>query len=109
VSYFVMQRTFHHWLSTVVAATSLLLCVGVCVLWPRSYHRSDAMRVTSSPVARYAILYSGRAGLLIGVSPVPAPSFPAGVHDVTETRPDRAGAGPPGGVVFDRFGSRRAG
>jgi hypothetical protein len=86
-----------------ITTASLLLCAVVMVLWARSYHRSDAVRMASPRVVRYAVLYSGRGGIMVGVSPAPT-RFAVGVHYMSETEPGRAGEGPPVGVVFDAFG-----
>ena len=59
-----MKRLARH-LFTLASAASLLLCVAVCVLWARSYHRSSGVAWTASdgdPAAHALFTASSGAG-----------------------------------------------
>jgi hypothetical protein len=57
----------------------------------------------------YAILYSGRGGLMVGASPRSSRGPATGVRHLSDTNPQPPSIGPSAGVVFDRlgFGLRR--
>jgi hypothetical protein len=68
------------------AAVSLGMMLAFVALCVRSYRRSDAVRVSGLPFARYLILYSGNGRVLFGVSP--ASVFPTGLHYRSECDPE---------------------
>src|SRR5437762_3082780 len=57
-----------------IGGLSLVMCVGVCALWGRSYSRSDSVRwrkpveVGYSAKVRTVMAYSGRGGLEMAVA-----------------------------------------
>ena len=87
-------------------AASVILGLAVFFLWARSYRWSDALRWSGRRCVGFAIVYSGKGGLLAGISPPPLPSprsaFPPGFRYDCEDDPGPA----PGtkGVLLDRFG-----
>lgn len=89
-------------------ALSLLICVGVCVLWERSFRVADAVYLQDRLFIPYAILYCSRGGLMVGVSPR-SPGSPPAVRYRSDSHPQPPSIGPSAGVVFDRlgFGLRR--
>ena len=72
-------------------------------LWMRSYHRADALRVSPPWMLRYAIIFSGRGGILFGASPEPLVHFRAFRYD-SEADPPDVGEGPPGTMRFEYAG-----
>jgi hypothetical protein len=95
-------------LLNICSAVALVLGVGACLLWARSFRVADAIYVQDRLFIPYAILYCSRGGLMVGVSPR-SPGWPGGVRYLSDTHPQPTSIGPTAGVVFDSlgFGFRR--
>ena len=98
-----MQRNMLCHLRTLGLATSITVGLVVCFLWARSYRWSDALRWSGQRCVGYAIVYSGKGGLLAGLSPPRPPSgFPPGIRYDREENPEPASCVK--GVLFSHFG-----
>ena len=80
---------------------SVVLGLSVCFLWARSYQVSDALRWSGRRYIGYAIVYSGKGGLLVGVSGQ-AQGFAPGIRYDRELDPDPASSTK--GLLFSWLG-----